>query len=125
MIINEWAGSEGDQFPWLFRRSGFGPLIGQPTWGAGTGIMGTIPSLVDGGGASVPNMAIFTSRRGWEIENHGVAPDIEVEFDPQSWRAGRDPQLEKAVAVVMEALDKSPLLKPKRPAYPNHHPAAR
>jgi tricorn protease len=122
MIINEWAGSEGDQFPWLFRRSGFGPLIGQPTWGAGTGIMGTIPSLVDGGGVSVPNMAGFTSAGSWEIENHGTDPDIDVELVPQSWRAGRDPQLEKAVAVVMEALEKNPPPKPKRPAFPNYHP---
>jgi tricorn protease len=130
MIINEWAGSEGDQFPWLFRRSGFGPLIGQPTWGAGTGIMFTVPSLIDGGFVSVPNMAVLTPAGRWPIENHGTDPDIEVEFDPQSWRAGRDPQLERAVGWVLKELEKHPIPKPKRPLYPSYpmdrqHPGTR
>jgi tricorn protease len=55
------------------------------------------------------------------VENHGVAPDIEVEYDPQAVRAGHDPQLEKAIEVVVEALKKSPRAQPKRPAYPNYH----
>jgi tricorn protease len=50
-----------------------------------------------------------------------VEPDIEVEMDPAVWRAGRDPQLEKAVQVVMESLQKNPLPKHTRPAYPNYH----
>ena len=55
------------------------------------------------------------------MENRGVAPDIEVEFDPQAVRAGHDPQLEKAVAVVLEELRKHPLPRPPKPAYPNYH----
>ena len=57
----------------------------------------------------------------WDVENHGVPPDIEVEFDPAAVRAGHDPQLEKAVAVVMAALQKEPLARHQKPAYPNYH----
>jgi tricorn protease len=122
MITNEYAGSGGDYLPWLFRRSGIGPLIGKRTWGGLVGI-GGYPTLIDGGGVTAPHFAFYTPEGQWEVENHGVAPDIEVEFDPKAWRAGRDPQLEKAVEVVLDALKKNPPKQPKRPAYPNYHKA--
>jgi tricorn protease len=55
------------------------------------------------------------------VENHGVAPDYEVELTPKDWASGRDPQLEKAVALVMDSLKKNPLPVAKHPAFPNYH----
>lgn len=120
MIINEYAGSGGDLMPWLFRRAGLGPLIGKRTWGGLVGIY-DYPQLMDGGTVTAPRVAFFSPEGVWDVENHGVAPDIEVELDPKAWREGRDPQLEKAVEVVMDALRKTPLPRPKLPAYPNYH----
>jgi tricorn protease len=121
MIINEYAGSGGDYLPYMFRRSQIGPLIGKRTWGGLVGIGGT-PQLMDGGSVTAPNFAFYTPEGKWEIENVGVAPDIEVEMDPAAWRAGRDPQLEKAVEVLLEELKKRPRpAQPKRPPYPNYH----
>jgi tricorn protease len=122
MIINEMAGSGGDAMPYYFRQAGLGPLIGKRTWGGLVGI-GGYPQLLDGGFVTAPHAAIWFPSGEWEVENCGVAPDIEVEFDPQAVRAGHDPQLEKAVAVVLAALEKSPRPQPKRPAYPNYHKA--
>jgi tricorn protease len=76
---------------------------------------------MDGGSVTAPHFAFYSPEGKWEVENHGVAPDIEVEMDPKAWREGRDPQLEKAVELVMEALKKNPPPQPKRPAYPNYH----
>ncbi len=123
MIINEYAGSGGDALPWYFRKTGIGPLIGKRTWGGLVGIY-DYPQLMDGGSVTAPRLAFYNPNGEWEVENHGVAPDIEVEFDPQAWRAGRDPQLEKAAEVVMDLLKKNPLPKHKKPAYPNYHKAA-
>jgi len=121
MIINEYAGSGGDLMPWMFRRLGLGPLVGKRTWGGLVGI-GGYPALIDGGTVTAPHFAFYSPEGKWEIENRGVAPDIEVELDPQAWRAGRDTQLERAVAVALEALAKNPPpAKPKRPDYPNYH----
>lgn len=120
MIINEYAGSGGDLMPWMFRRAGIGPLIGKRTWGGLVGIY-DYPPLIDGGQVTAPRVAFYNPDGQWDVENRGVAPDIEVEFDPAAWRAGRDPQLEKAVEVVMEMLKKNPPPKPKKPAYPNYH----
>jgi tricorn protease len=121
MIVNEYAGSGGDYLPYMFRRSQIGPLIGKRTWGGLVGIGGT-PQLMDGGAVTAPNFAFYTPEGKWEIENHGVAPDIEVEMDPAAWRAGRDPQLEKAVEVLLDELKKHPRPpQPKRPPFPNYH----
>lgn len=119
MIINEIAGSGGDWLPWMFRRAKLGPLVGKRTWGGLVGI-GGYPSLVDGGMVTAPHFAFYNPEGEWEVENHGVAPDYEVDLDPQLVRAGRDPQLEKAVELVLKELEKNPPTKPKRPAYPNY-----
>ncbi len=120
MIINEFAGSGGDAMPWYFRKAGIGPLVGKRTWGGLVGISG-YPPLLDGGSVTAPSFAFFSPDGTWDVENHGVAPDVEVDLDPYAVRAGRDPQLEKAVEIVLEALAKNPPPQPKRPPYPNYH----
>jgi tricorn protease len=42
-------------------------------------------------------------------------------MDAMVWRSGRDPQLERAVEVVLEQLRKSPPPAKKKPAYPNYY----
>ena len=121
MIVNEYAGSGGDYMPWMFRRAQIGPLIGKRTWGGLVGIGGT-PILMDGGQVTAPNFGFYTPEGKWEVENHGVAPDIEVEFDPAAWRRGGDPQLERAVEYLLAELKKHPRPpKPPRPPFPNYH----
>ncbi len=120
MIINEFAGSGGDAMPWYFRREGVGKLVGKTTWGGLVGLMG-FPELMDGGRVTAPNVAIWNPNGQYDIENHGVPPDFEVELDPKALRQGHDPQLEKAVQVVMDELGKNPIPEPKRPPYPNYH----
>lgn len=121
MIINEFAGSGGDAMPWYFRKAGIGPLVGMRTWGGLVGI-GNYPQLMDGGFVTAPRWAIYGTKGEWEVENHGIAPDVEVELDPKLVREGHDPQLEKAVEVVMQALQEHPLPTYKKPEYPNYHP---
>jgi tricorn protease len=117
MIIDETAGSGGDLLPWMFHKYKMGPLIGQRTWGGLVGILG-FPVLMDGGSITAPNLAIWTAEDGWIVENEGVPPDIEVEQTPADVIAGRDPQLEKAIEVVLADLKKSPPAKVVRPPYP-------
>jgi tricorn protease len=120
MIINERAGSGGDYLPYTFRQSELGPLVGKRTWGGLVGI-GGYPTLIDGGAVTAPRMGIWFPPGRWDVENRGVAPDVEVEFDPQAVRAGKDPQLEKAVELVLAQLKKNPPAKYKRPAFPDYY----
>ena len=116
MLIDEMAGSGGDLLPWMFRKFKLGQLIGKRTWGGLVGTLG-FPVLMDGGSVTAPNLAILTEE-GWVVENVGVPPDIEVEMNPADVIAGHDPQLEKAIEVVMDELRKNPPKKFQRPPYP-------
>jgi tricorn protease len=120
MIINEMSGSGGDALPWMFKQDKIGPLVGARTWGGLVGIYG-YPPLMDGGFVTAPRVAIYGLHGEWEVENHGIVPDIEVENDPASVAAGHDRQLEKAVEVTLEALKKNPVVIPGHPPYPNYH----
>ncbi|HNJ39406.1 MAG TPA: hypothetical protein PKZ53_02875, partial [Acidobacteriota bacterium] len=79
------------------------------------------PVLMDGGSVTAPHFAFYTPEGQWEVENHGVAPDVEIELDPKLWRQGRDLQLEKAVEWLLAELKKNPPKEYRRPAYPNYH----
>jgi tricorn protease len=104
MLIDQDAGSGGDYLPYAFRQLGVGKLIGKRTWGGLIGISAN-PPLVDGGALSVPFFRFFDAAGNWNIENEGVAPDIEVALDPIATNEGRDTQLEAAIADVMSQLE--------------------
>jgi tricorn protease len=117
MLINQYAGSGGDLFPWLFRQAGLGPLIGTRTWGGLVGIQGSAP-LVDGGFLTAPAFGLYDFATGkWIAENTGVDPDIEIDLRPDLVAQGRDPQLERAVEYLMKELAK-PRPPRKRPDFP-------
>jgi tricorn protease len=106
--------------PWMFHYTKTGTLVGKRTWGGLVGIS-SYPALMDGGTVTSPNFGFFSPAGEWDVENHGTAPDVEVELDPKLVKEGHDPQLERAVTIAMEQLQKNPPPTPKRPAYPNYH----
>jgi tricorn protease len=120
MIINQFAGSGGDALPWYFQKLKIGPLVGKKTWGGLVGI-GGYPQLIDGATVMAPRWALYGLHGEWEVENHGIAPDDEVEMDPKLVREGHDPQLEEAVKVVLQQLKDHPPEKYPRPVYPDYH----
>ena len=69
-----------------------------------------------GGGVPPPRLAIFSPDNEWEVENVGVSPDVEVEMTPKLVIEGRDPQLEKAVEIVLQELEENPPREVRRPA---------
>jgi tricorn protease len=120
-ILNENSASDGDIFPYMFRQAGLGPLVGKRSWGGVVGITNR-GNLIDGGVVNVPESALANTKGEYVIEGYGVDPDIEVDNDPKSVLAGRDPQLERAVQEVLNRLKAQPVVIPKRPADPNKVP---
>ncbi len=118
MLVNGWAGSGGDAFPYYFRKAGLGPLVGTRTWGGLIGYSRN-PQPVDGGFLSAPSFGFWNTDGNWEVEGHGVQPDYEVVNKPHEMVAGRDAQLEKAIELTLEMLKKNPPKKLKKPTYPN------
>ena len=116
-LLDENSGSDGDIFPAMFKKAGLGPLIGKRSWGGVIGITNR-GTLMDGGGVNVPEFGFASAEGEWVIEGYGVDPDIEVENDPRSVIEGGDPQLERAIAEVMAAVEADPRPLPPRPADP-------
>lgn len=117
LLTNESAVSGGDSLPWMWQQTKIGPVVG--TRDAGAGIGATSYQLIDGGSFQIPDWGWYEARTGtWIMENRGVTPDYELEIMPPEWRAGRDPQLEKAVQLAMDTLKKIRPKTLKQPAYP-------
>jgi len=120
-ITNHYAASDGDIFSYYFKYFKLGPLIGERTWGGVRGIRGQMP-LIDGGYITRPEAARYDLNSKWVVENHGVQPDVVVENRPDQVVKGRDPQLEKAIDLVMQEIQSNPKKLPPRPpdlpAYP-------
>jgi tricorn protease len=115
-LLSETSASDGDIFPYYFREAGLGPLIGKRSWG---GVVGSnFTQLIDGGSVFVPRAATNDVDGNYIIEGYGVDPDIEVENDPKSVIEGKDQQLERAVAEILDAMERDPKVYPTRPADP-------
>ena len=114
-VANEQAGSDGDIVTAMFRQLGLGPVVGTRTWGGVIGIDGRY-RLVDGTSVTQPRYAFWFKDAGWNVENHGVDPDVEVHIAPQDWVAGVDRQLDEAVRLALDLLRTRPAGAPPDPA---------
>ena len=112
-LIDEDTASDGDQFAYIFKETGMGPVIGKRSWGGVVGIYGR-GGLLDGGSVSVPEAGSADMNGDWVVEGYGVDPDIVVEQDPKAVIAGGDPQLERAVAELLARVDRAPKTLPTR-----------
>ena len=111
-LTNELAGSDGDIFSHTFKLMKLGPLVGKRTWG---GVIGIWPRhrLVDGTVTTQPEFSFFFDDVGWRVENYGTDPDIEVDNAPHDYARGADPQLDRAIQVALDELDKRPPHRPR------------
>jgi tricorn protease len=117
-LTNEHAGSDGDIFCHSFKMLKLGPLVGKRTWG---GVIGISPrhALVDGTVTTQPEYSFWFEDVGWEVENYGTDPDIEVDITPQDYRAGTDPQLERSIQEALQLLAKEPRKMPELTTKPS------
>ena len=112
ILADEFAGSDGDIITQVAKLRSIGPVVGTRTWGGVVGIDGRF-ALVDGTTVNQPRYAYwFTGGVGWDVENRGVEPDIEVPFPPHAYVAGEDPQLEHGVGILREMLSELPTDEP-------------
>ncbi len=110
-LANEFAGSDGDIVNEAFRELALGTIVGVRTWGGVIGIDGRY-RLVDGTEVTQPRYAFWFRDASWGVENYGVDPDVVVEFPPQAWAAGDDPQLAEGLRILTEALSTATPLNP-------------
>lgn len=110
-LADEATSSDGDMITAAFKLLGLGPVVGQRTWGGVVGMTGR-HRLGDGTVITVPMNAAWFDAYGWSVENHGVAPDVEVLRTPVDWAEGRYPVLGEAVRLALELLETHPAAVP-------------
>ncbi|CAI3942008.1 C-terminal processing protease CtpA/Prc [Commensalibacter communis] len=120
-LVNQYSASDGDIFPYYFRKYGLGKVIGKRTWGGVRGIRGYWP-LRDGGYITIPEESLYGLNSEWIIENHGVEPDIEVENTPSELQDGHDKQLETAVNYLLKELKDHSMNLPSPPSWKTAYP---
>ncbi len=116
-ISNEYNGSDGEAFLEDFKANHLGPVVGTTSWGGLVGIVNG-QKTIDNGTVEQSNNAFYGKEGKWWIENHGFDPDYYVDNDPASVMAGKDPQLDKAIEVIMQRIKEHPFTWPPKPAYP-------
>jgi tricorn protease len=116
MLVNGWAGSGGDAFPWFFQTLEVGPVIGERTWG---GLIGPASGhqTIDGGFFTAPPGRLYGPDGEWFAEGHGIDPDMPVVDDQGAMARGGDPQLEAGIAEVLRLIGERPVRLPGRPAF--------
>lgn len=120
LLLDNYSASDGDLFPYQFKKLGLGTIIGVRSWGGVVGIRGSLP-FIDGGSLRKPEFAPYDiDGKGWVIEGYGVDPDIWIDNDPAKEFAGEDEQLNKGIEVILEELKKYPYKDlPEIPPYPD------
>jgi len=104
LLVNNYSASDGDLFPYGFKKHQLGKVIGVRTWGGVVGIRGSLP-FVDGADLRKPEFASYSADESkWIIEGYGVEPDIVIDNDPAREYEGIDDQLNKAIEVIKEEL---------------------
>ncbi len=119
LLINQYSASDGDLFPYAFKKHGLGPVIGVRSWGGVIGIRGSLP-FIDGGVLQKPEFGTYSSETGeWIIEGHGVEPDIEIDNDPHREYKGIDDQLNRAIEEILKQLEEGTYTIPDIPEGPD------
>ena len=117
LLFNKYSASDGDLFPYQFKKHKIGTTIGMRSWGGVVGIRGSLP-FIDGGSLTRPEFAPFDEKGNWVIEGYGVDPDIVIDNDPAREFEGIDDQLNKAIEVILKQMKDYPEI-PEIPAWPD------
>jgi carboxyl-terminal processing protease len=97
VLINSATASASEIVAGAVQSYDRGVLVGTTTFGKAS--VQLVFDLSDGSSLHVTNARWLTPSR-YEIEGAGLMPDVEVEFTDVDRQEGRDPQLDKAIALL-------------------------
>ena len=100
LLVNEGNYSDAHMFPYTYRVLNLGKIVGMPVAGTSTAVW-KINLYYINFKVGIPEMGVSTTD-GKYLENNELVPDFVVPMLPNNIIEGRDPQLEKAVQVLLE-----------------------
>ncbi len=102
VLINEGSASASEIVAGALQDSGRARLVGGKSYGKGS-VQNWVP-LTDDQGAVRITIARWLTPEGRTIHEVGLTPDTLVEMTDEDRQEGRDPQLDKAVEVLMDLI---------------------
>ena len=100
LIVNEGNYSDAHLFPYTYRALKLGKIVGMPVPGTSTAVWW--PNMLDPSMYfGIPQIGI-SDKNGEYLENKQLEPDYLVPVTPEQTIEGEDPQIEKAVKVLLE-----------------------
>jgi tricorn protease len=103
VVCNQNSFSNAEIFAHAIKTLKRGPLVGVTT--AGGVISATRAKILDAGTLRIPFRGWFSPGTGADMEMNGAVPDHIVWPEPGQLVAGEDPQLQKAVEVLLKDVD--------------------
>ena len=105
VLVNQGSASASEIVAGAIQDSGRGKLVGVTTYGKGS--VQNLVTLTDNQGAVRVTIARWLTPNERSIQGNGLTPDVEVEITDADLEADRDPQLDKAVEVLLDMLNAS------------------
>ncbi len=99
VMAAETSYSNAEMFPSAMKSRKLATLVGKPT--PGYVIYTNGGTLIDGSSYRLPHTGVYRLD-GSPLENMGQEPDFEVDITPEQYFQGKDPQLDKAIEVLMK-----------------------
>jgi carboxyl-terminal processing protease len=120
VLINEGSASASEIVAGAIQDYGRGYLVGMQSYGKGS--VQNYVELDDNQGAVRITVARWLTPLGRQIHGVGLRPDFPVEITDEDLAAGRDPQLDQAIAVLLQKLTPPPTPIPSPTPTPTPQP---
>lgn len=99
VLINEGSASASEIVAGALQDYGKATLVGKKTFGKGS--VQNLEPLPDGSAVKI-TVSEWLTPKGRQIDKKGIVPDIEIDLTEEDYKAGRDPQLDKAMELLMQ-----------------------
>ena len=100
ILVNKWSASAAEIVSGALQDYGKATLVGETTFGKGS-VQEYIDNFPDGSALKL-TMAEWLTPKGRSIDKKGITPDVAVALTDADIKAGKDPQMEKALSIIKD-----------------------
>ncbi|NPA93741.1 MAG: S41 family peptidase [Chloroflexi bacterium] len=100
VLVNKGTASASEIVSGALQDYGRALLVGETTYGKGS-VQNWIPLEHDQGAVRI-TVALWLTPKGRQISGKGLTPDVEVPMTEDDFKAKRDPQLDKAIELILQ-----------------------
>jgi carboxyl-terminal processing protease len=99
VLVNQGSASASEIVSGALKDNGKATIVGMKTFGKGS--VQTLEEMQDGSSVKI-TVAKWLTPKGYNINHEGIAPDVEVDLTLEDYNKSIDPQMNKAVEILMK-----------------------